>query len=70
VAPARRASRTTTDRLALALDLLHDPAYDALLTGTSPFEDLPDVMGRLAAGSQSALCHTITYRDGRVPCTA
>ena len=38
VAPARRASRTTADRLALALDLLRDPAFDALLTGESPFE--------------------------------
>ena len=35
VSPARRATRTTTDRLALALDLLRDPAFDALLTGAS-----------------------------------
>ena len=61
VAPARRATRTTTDRLALALDLLRDPAFDALLTGTSRFDDLPDVMPRLATGDLPALCHTITY---------
>jgi NADPH:quinone reductase-like Zn-dependent oxidoreductase len=63
VAPARRASRTTRDRLALALDLLRDPAFDALLTGCSPFERLPDVLPRLADGRLPALCHTISY-DG------
>jgi threonine dehydrogenase-like Zn-dependent dehydrogenase len=69
VAPVRRDTRTTTDRLALALDLLRDPAFDILLTGASRFEELPAVMGRLAAG-QPALCHSITYGDGRPPCTA
>jgi threonine dehydrogenase-like Zn-dependent dehydrogenase len=61
VAPARRATRTTTDRLALALDLLRDPAFDVLLTGASRFEELPDVMARLTAGTLPALCHAITY---------
>jgi len=63
ISPARRGRRTMADRLALALDLLRDPAFDALVTGESPFGELPDVMARLAAGSLSALCHTITY-DG------
>ena len=70
VAPARRDARSTGDRLELALDLLRDPVFDVLLTGASPFEELPDVMGRLAAGSQPALCHSVTYRDGRSACTA
>jgi threonine dehydrogenase-like Zn-dependent dehydrogenase len=61
VSPARAGRRTTADRLALALELLRDPAFDALLTGQSRFAELPDVMARLAAGSLSALCHTITY---------
>ncbi len=61
VSPARRGRRTTADRLALALELLRDPAFDALLTGQSEFSELPDVMARLAAGSLPALCHTITY---------
>jgi threonine dehydrogenase-like Zn-dependent dehydrogenase len=64
VSPARSARRTTGDRLALALDLLRDPAFDALVTGESRFDDLPDVMQRLAAGSLPALCHTITYDRG------
>ena len=63
VSPARSARRTTADRLALALDLLRDPAFDVLVTGESRFDELPGVMARLAAGSLPALCHTITY-DG------
>src|SRR4051812_25984563 len=61
VAAARRGRRTTSQRLALALELLHDPSFDALLTGESAFEDLPEVMGRLAAGELPALCHTVVY---------
>jgi threonine dehydrogenase-like Zn-dependent dehydrogenase len=64
VAAARRSSRTHSDRLALAVDLLRDPAFDALITGQSRFEDLPGVMARLADGSLPALCHTITYGEG------
>jgi threonine dehydrogenase-like Zn-dependent dehydrogenase len=61
VSPARSARRTTAARLALALELLRDEAFDALVTGESRFDELPDVMARLAAGSLPALCHTITY---------
>ena len=64
VAPARRATRTFTDRLALSLDLLRDPAFDAVITGSSPFAELPDVMARLSAGTLPALCHTISYDEG------
>jgi threonine dehydrogenase-like Zn-dependent dehydrogenase len=64
VSPARSGRRTTANRLALALDLLRDPAFDALVTGQSRFAELPDVMARLAAGSLPALCHTITYDGG------
>ena len=49
------------DRLALALDLLRDPAFDALLTGESRFDELPEVLAGLAAGTLPALCHLITY---------
>ena len=63
LSPDRAARRTPADRLALALELLRDPAFDALLTGESRFEELPDVMARLAAGSLPALCHTITYGE-------
>jgi threonine dehydrogenase-like Zn-dependent dehydrogenase len=64
VSAARRGRRTTADRLAIALDLLRDSAFDALITGVSPFDDLPDVMNRLASGDLQALCHTISYGEG------
>ncbi|MET9126241.1 dehydrogenase [Streptomyces sp. NPDC004528] len=60
VSPAR-ASRTYAERLALALDLLADPALDALITGESGFEELPEIMPRLASGEIPALCHRIRY---------
>ncbi|MEU0155386.1 zinc-dependent alcohol dehydrogenase [Micromonospora fulviviridis] len=59
----RRADRSYADRLALALDLLADPVFDALLTGRSRFADLPDVLDRLASGRLPALCHLITYDE-------
>ena len=68
VALARRHRRSRSERLALALELLRDEAFDALLTGTSPFADLPTLMAELSSGSRSALCHAITYPE--VPCSA
>ncbi|MBK3642737.1 zinc-binding alcohol dehydrogenase [Streptomyces sp. MBT33] len=59
----RRAGRSYADRLALALDLLADPALDALVTGESAFDELPDLMPRLASGELPALCHRIRYED-------
>ncbi|MFL6003564.1 MAG: zinc-binding alcohol dehydrogenase [Nocardioides sp.] len=70
VSPARRDRRTSADRLALALDLLRDPAFDVLLTGESPFETLPEVMPRLARGDLPALCHAVTYEQSEVACSA
>jgi len=64
VSAARRGSRSAADRLRLALDLLRDPAFDALITGVSRLDELPDVMARLAAGSLPALCHTVSYGEG------
>ena len=61
VSPAR-ANRTYTDRLALALELLADPALDALVTGESAFEELPEVMPKLASGEIPALCHRVRYQ--------
>ncbi len=64
VSAARRGSRTHADRLELALDLLRDPVFDALITGASRFDELPDVMARLSGGTLLALCHTVTYGEG------
>jgi len=61
VSPARRARRSHRDRLATALDLLRDPAYDRLITGESRFEELPETMARLAAAGAGVLTHRIRY---------
>ena len=63
VAAARRARRTPADRLALALGLLADPAFDVLVTGSSPFSALPATMEALAGGELDALCHVIDYPE-------
>ncbi|MGW5637939.1 zinc-dependent alcohol dehydrogenase [Streptomyces sp. NPDC003832] len=61
VSPAARPGRSYADRLALALELLADPALDALVTGECAFEELPEVMPRLADGAIPALCHRVRY---------
>ena len=63
VSPARAGRRTYADRLRLALDLLGDPAFDALLTGSSTLAELPAVMARLADGDRETICHTVTYGE-------
>lgn len=61
VSPVRRARWSHRRRLGLALELLRDPRFDALITGESRFEDLPDTMARLAREPGGALCHRIVY---------
>jgi Zn-dependent alcohol dehydrogenase len=56
-----RPDRSYAERMALALDLLADDRFDALITGSSAFEELPDVMPKLADGEIPALCHRIDY---------
>ncbi|MEU8930158.1 dehydrogenase [Streptomyces sp. NPDC048409] len=63
VSPAARPGRGYAERLTLALDLLADPALDALVTGESAFEELPQVLPRLASGEIPALCHRVRYGD-------
>ncbi|GGX86281.1 zinc-dependent alcohol dehydrogenase [Streptomyces minutiscleroticus] len=62
VSPARSSRRTYADRLALALDLLADPRFDALVTGETAFEDLPETLPDLASGKLPALCHRVRYQ--------
>jgi NADPH:quinone reductase-like Zn-dependent oxidoreductase len=63
VAPLRRGRRTSADRLALALELLHDSAFDAVITGMSRFDELPDVMARMASAHLPGLCHALRYGE-------
>ncbi|WP_327235462.1 zinc-binding alcohol dehydrogenase [Streptomyces sp. NBC_01317] len=61
VSAARRSRRTFADRLGLALDLLADPAFDALVTGECAFEELPRVLAGIAGGEVPGLCHRVLY---------
>jgi threonine dehydrogenase-like Zn-dependent dehydrogenase len=54
VSPSRQARRTFADRMALALRLLADPRYEALISDAVPFEALPETMVRLAGGAANS----------------
>ena len=61
VAPSRRAEFTHARRLAAAIDLLADPALDALLAPAVKFRDLPRQLPRLLAPETDVLCPVIDY---------
>ena len=61
VAPSRRAEFTHSRRLAAAVELLADPALDALLNDGTPFRDLPQQLPRLLSPETDVLCPVIDY---------
>ena len=61
VAASQRARWSHKRRLELALSLLADSALDAMITGESAFEELPQVMAALSASPGDTLCHRIRY---------
>jgi threonine dehydrogenase-like Zn-dependent dehydrogenase len=61
VASSQRARWDFRRRMSFALASLADPALDALITGESAFESLPQVMASLADGTLEALCHRVKY---------
>jgi hypothetical protein len=61
VAVSQRARWDTRRRMQLALSLLKDPSFDALITGESRFETLPEIMQSLAASPGDTLCHRVRY---------
>jgi 2-desacetyl-2-hydroxyethyl bacteriochlorophyllide A dehydrogenase len=60
VPAARRPRWANRRRLATALGLLGDPALDALISGETPFGDLPGCYGAIL-GHPDTLCHRIRY---------
>ena len=62
IPPSRRGEWDPRRRMALALDLLRDEALDTLITGESPFEELPEVMAQLSTRPGDTLCHRIRYK--------
>jgi 2-desacetyl-2-hydroxyethyl bacteriochlorophyllide A dehydrogenase len=61
VAPSQRPRWDAGRRMQLALTLLGNPMLDALITGESVFEALPDVMTQLVQSPGDTLCHRIRY---------
>ncbi len=60
--PAHRKARWDyRRRMELALQLLCDDALDVLITGESPFDELPDVLATLTRAPGDTLCHRIRY---------
>jgi threonine dehydrogenase-like Zn-dependent dehydrogenase len=52
---------THARRLAFALELLQDPAFDVLFTEEAGFDELPTTLARLAKPDSGVLCHRIRY---------
>lgn len=61
VAPARRGRRGYPGRMAVALRLLADPRFDALVSAECGFDELPAVLPQLTSGEPSALCVRVSY---------
>ena len=61
VAASQRSRWNHERRMRLALRLLRDPLFDTLLTGESPFDELPTTMVALAADPHGVLCHVVAY---------
>ncbi|MGI9494204.1 MAG: zinc-dependent alcohol dehydrogenase [Geminicoccaceae bacterium] len=61
VAPAMRSRWNHRDRLALALRLLADDMFDALLMPSKHFSQLPAIMSNLANGDEDVMCQVVTY---------
>ncbi|MDQ0709857.1 threonine dehydrogenase-like Zn-dependent dehydrogenase [Arthrobacter woluwensis] len=62
VAKARRHRRSTAERLATAVGLLEDPAFDLFLSQDTSFADLPTTMENLADGGGGSACPVVSYR--------
>jgi threonine dehydrogenase-like Zn-dependent dehydrogenase len=60
VAPARRARWTFRDRVSLALRLLADPRFDAVITDAVAFAELPARLPEIL-GEPSGLCVRVDY---------
>ncbi|MFP3947999.1 MAG: zinc-dependent alcohol dehydrogenase [Gemmatimonadota bacterium] len=65
VPPSHRSRWSRKERRELAVGLLRDSRLDVLITGESPFEELPGVLHDLSRDPGDALCHRIRYSDQR-----
>lgn len=61
VALRQRSRWSYQRRLELALSLLADPCLDTLISGESPFPELPNTLSWLNSAGNTSLCHRISY---------
>jgi threonine dehydrogenase-like Zn-dependent dehydrogenase len=61
IATAQRSRWSYQRRMDTVMELLTDPALDALISGESRFADLPQVMADLSGDSKGVLCQRISY---------
>lgn len=61
IATAQRPRWSARRRMGLVMKLLADERLDALISGESAFEELPELLARLATSPGYTLCHRIRY---------
>jgi threonine dehydrogenase-like Zn-dependent dehydrogenase len=61
VSPRARRRFDHANRLAFALSLLNDPAFDVLFSEEAGFDELPATLARLSDPDTSVLCHRVRY---------
>lgn len=61
VATAQRSRWTHQRRMAMVMNLLDDPALDALISGDRRFAELPQVMAELSQAVTGVLCQRIIF---------
>jgi len=61
IAPHRQPRWNHGQRLELALSLLRDSSLDALISGETPFDAMPETMTRILSDGRDTLCHRIVY---------
>ncbi|WP_238706111.1 hypothetical protein [Serinicoccus marinus] len=67
VGDARRHRRDPAARLATALDLLSDPAFETLLAGVRPFPAMPAALEELEHDDDLSGCVVLSYPDAQDP---
>lgn len=61
IATSQRARWDYRRRMATVMHLLDDPILDILISGESPFAELPRVMAELSRNPYGVLCHRVVY---------
>jgi hypothetical protein len=61
IATPQRARWSHARRMALVLSLLDRAELDALVSGESAFDELPELLAKLATTPGYTLCHRIVY---------